>query len=287
MKTTDLKFEIAEIKFRYIYASEIDISDNATIHNFLIPNQKEYDIVNRIEICNNLLEECDVKENPIFKAPAWSLYDSFVIFHPNDEIIAKVFFDGDFTNVKTYIKDLAFSLQPLPICITGFLLQRILIERKLGFIMHGAVIQVNDEAFVITGNSGVGKSTLSAIFSSTIECERISDDRYILIKRGNRYFAYGNPFDTKAERNLNIGVQIHNIFFLHHSPENYFERVKSEVKMKKMLTVSMLPYWKKEYLNWSVATLAQLTSQLNIIDLYFKPSKDIVDYMIENELVKA
>ena len=287
MKTIDLKFEIAEIKFRYIYSSEIDISDNATIHNFLIPDQKEYDIVNHIEICHNLLEECVIEENPIFKAPAWSLYDTFVIFHPNDEIIAKVLFDGDFKNIKTYIKDLNFSLQPLPICITGLLLQRILVERKLGFIMHGAVIQVKDEAFVITGNSGVGKSTLSSILSNTIECKQISDDRYILIRKGNQYFTYGNPFDTKAKRNQNIGVQVHSIFFLHHSHNNYFERVRNEVKMKKMLTVSMLPYWKKEYLNWSVTELAQLTSHLNVIDLYFRPSKDIVYYMIENKLIKA
>ena len=194
-------------------------------------------------------------------------------------------FSGEFTNLKTLIKDLSFSKQPLPICITGFLLQRILIKKKRGFIMHGAVIRVNNEAFVLTGNSGVGKSTLSSIISNTIECERISDDRYIIVKKGNKYFAYGNPFDTKAERNLNKGVEIKSIFFLHHSLENGFEKVKEEMIMKKMFTVSMLPYWKKELLYWSISVLKQLTNQLNVVDLYFKPSKEIVYYMIENRLL--
>lgn len=284
MKTIDISFEIAEISFRYIYESEIEILDEATIHNFIIRQRKDYDIVNYIEICDNLYEECAVEEQPIFKAPAWSLYDSFVIFHPNGEIVAKMLFEGNFLNVKTLIKDLSFSIQPLPICITGFLLQRILIEQKKGFIMHGAVICVGYEAFVLTGNSGVGKSTLSSIFSNTIECERISDDRYIVIQKDSRYFAFGNPFDTKVERNLNKGVEIKSIFFLHHSKDNYFEKVKAEMKLKKMLTVSMLPYWKKDYLNWSISALIQLTNQLNVLDLYFKPSKEIVYYMIENGL---
>ncbi|WP_304089045.1 hypothetical protein [Methanobrevibacter ruminantium] len=285
MKTTDLSFEIAEITFRYIYASEIEISDDATIHNFLISKQEKYDVINHVEICKNLVEECIVDEEPAFKAPAWTLYDSFVIFHPNGEVIAKMEFSGEFTNLKTLIKDLSFSKQPLPICITGFLLQRILIKKKRGFIMHGAVIRVNNEAFVLTGNSGVGKSTLSSIISNTIECERISDDRYIIVKKGNKYFAYGNPFDTKAERNLNKGVEIKSIFFLHHSLENGFEKVKEEMIMKKMFTVSMLPYWKKELLYWSISVLKQLTNQLNVVDLYFKPSKEIVYYMIENRLL--
>lgn len=287
MKTKDFSFEIAEIKFRYVYAEPIEISENSTIHNFITQNRDDCDVINDIFISPNIYDECVTDGKPIFQAPAWSLYSSFVVFHPNGELIAKMVYDVSFHRVKTYIKDLSFTMHPLPICITGFLLQRILVEREMGFIMHGAVIRIKENAFVLTGNSGVGKSTLSSIFSKYSECERISDDRYILIKKEDGYYAYGNPFDTKAERNLNKGVKIHSIFFLHHAKQNSFERVSNKMKMKKMLTVSMLPYWKKEYLSWSVMALAEITERLNVIDLFFVPSGDIVSFMSDNKLIIA
>ena len=89
MKTTDLSFEIAEITFRYIYASEIEISDDATIHNFLISKQEKYDVINHVEICKNLVEECIVDEEPAFKAPAWTLYDSFVYFIRMEKLLLR------------------------------------------------------------------------------------------------------------------------------------------------------------------------------------------------------
>lgn len=277
---SSLTFSIADIVFHYIYSIPISLSSSATIHNFICHNS-DIDIENHIVVTDEFYENNNIG-NIIFRTPAWTLYEDVVYFHPNNIPIARMHYDYGFSKVTTYIKDLNFHIHPLPICITGFLLQMHLVQRREGLIMHGAVIQTSYTTVVLTGNSGVGKSTLSGLFAENDSVTRISDDRFILRRVGNELKAYGNPFDTKLERNHNTSVSIKEILFLHHGVENQHYRINQSSIKEKLLQVSMLPYWNRESLSWSLAFLKEIIHTIPCYDLFFVPNGTAVQYIHES-----
>lgn len=280
LKVNILDFEISGISFHYIYSNYITISEKSTIHNFLLKQRlSHYDVINRIFVREDLSLECNQNEVPIFKTPAWSLFSNYVVFHPNGELIAKMNLIDGFDEVETIIKDLNFTMHPLPICITGLLLQKKLMQKRSGLIMHGATIKMENTVFVLTGNSGVGKSTLSTLIANNTSCERISDDRFILRYIDGTFYSYGNPFDIKVERNLNKGVPVDRLFFLHHDTYNHHKKIKSNSLINRLFTISILPYWDRTALIWSVEYLRDITKKIACYDLFFKPDADIIKYM--------
>lgn len=164
--------------------------------------------------------------------------------------------------------------------------QGLLATNNLGFVMHGAMWKdpVSNEGFVFTGNSGVGKSTISKIMSrSTDYYNQLSDDRLVVRKKGNIFWGFGNPFDFKIQKVSNDSAAIKYIFFLNHSDSNKIIELPEKEKLKRLLTVAMLPYWDKRLLSFSALLLFDFAKQIRVYDLFFKPDQDIIPYIL-NEI---
>lgn len=174
----------------------------------------------------------------ITTVPAWSLYNyngqNVFIFHPQEKekIVAVLICISGFREVETIILDASFSRQPLPICVTALLLQGILVEREEGLILHGSVIGHNCEGMVLTGNSGVGKTTISKLIIKNSNSYQICDDRFIIKILQDKIYAYGNPFDFKIERVNNNHMELKKLYFLHHADENIVSVVPNNKKCK-------------------------------------------------------
>lgn len=279
MRTNNITFQVAEINFNYIYEYPIIISENMTINHFIIDNFSNFDIINEIYIESNLDLKDYSKKTASFETPAWSLYEKTVIFHPNGKLLAKMEFINDYRYVKTYLNDLDTTVHPLPICITGFLLQRYLTSNKNGFIMHGATIGLGTKGLIFTGNSGVGKSTISSIFRQADNIEQISDDRFILKEIDGTLYSFGNPFDTKIERNINKGIRISNIFFLHHANNNKVSPINSIELMSKLLTVSLLPYGNTTNMEWALQYIKKIATEIPCFEFHFFPDITCFEYI--------
>lgn len=280
MNTKKIIFEIADVKFCYNYSVNIIVNESLTINSFMIDEDTSYDIYNSIFIMEDINFTEWEKEKMIFQTPAWTKYANHYIFHPNGKKIAVVSEKKNCTEVITYIEKLDTSVHPLPICVTGFLLQQFLINNRKGFIMHGAVLKLNNDGCVFTGNSGVGKSTISSLIKSNLFVEQISDDRFIIKENEGKLYAYGNPFDSKIERNLNKGIEITTFFFLHHGIENKFIEIEKQEIIKKLLTVSLLPYGNVNDMNWAMSYLRYLSLHVRFYDYYFQPNRSAVFELI-------
>jgi hypothetical protein len=228
-------------------------------------------------------------ENPKFKTPAWTLFDDVVLFHPDGEEIAKMVYNREmgFTAVTTYVRDILFPMQPLPICITGFLLQMFMFLKKDGLIVHGGVIQSNKSVLVVSGNSGAGKSTIANLIKSHLNfsATQIADDRFIMRKHGNDIYAFGNPFDTKLERNKNVYVPIGNFLFLRHGKSNTIRQLNSKDAAINFFKVFMLPYWDIDLLKWSVGYIETLLKFIPCFEYYFLPDESSVEFLIKKNLL--
>lgn len=279
-----LSFEIANIKFCYIYTEEFELDTSAPIYKFL-NNDVDYNIVNIITF-GNVSRSIETNNSKLrFKTPAWSWYDMGIVqkidFHPDNVFIGYITIMNDkFFCTKVINK--SFTPNPLPVSMTGFLLQLKLDSMKDGFIMHGATVVVNNKCLILTGNSGVGKSTLSSLLRSSTNAKSITDDRFIIREYNNNYYSYGNPFDMKNEKCENEYHKIDAIFFLHHGLHNKIEKLDITAAERKILTICLLPHWNKGSLVNCIKTLKSLVKTIPIYDFHFIPDKSAVEHLNNN-----
>ena len=102
-------------------------------------------------------------------------------------------------------------------------LLRVLLSWELlshnGFLLHASTVLRNGKAYVFTGRSGAGKSTVASLSPvGSVFTDEIS----LLRKEGSEWRAYGTPFwgEFRAA-GLNSSAPVAGIFRLLQSPENH------------------------------------------------------------------
>lgn len=286
----ELKFSIANVNFLYQYYPNMSISEDSAIFNFISNIKDMADVKNSIYILPSNHLKIDVEKNGdlISETPVWKNYlfdgKAYYLFSPNGEsdVALLEVQDSSFSNMKTYVYKMDFSKQPLPICVTGLILQQKLFYNNTGFLMHGATINLNNKGIILTGNSGVGKSTLSKLFTTHADCEQITDDRFILSKHENGYLSYGNPLDFKIERNKNKSIPIKKIFFLSHGDKNSIKQLSYRDALNKLITISLLPYWDREKLNICIKEIESIAHKIECFDFSFFPDESAVDFLVKD-----
>jgi hypothetical protein len=94
-----------------------------------------------------------------------------------------------------------------------------LLARRGATILHASCVAENGGAYVFTGHSGAGKSTISSIAE---ECgwKVLSDDRTVLTLRDGVVRAGGTPWHGSHKSGLAESLPIHAIFLLEQADED-------------------------------------------------------------------
>ena len=111
-------------------------------------------------------------------------------------------------------------------------------------VFHSSAISVDNNAFLITARSGVGKSTHSKNLSEYIgeSFKYINDDKPLLKVNDNDVIVYSSPWNGKERRGNNIYAPLRAIIFLNRGESNSYRRIlnKEEIYIK-MLSQIYLP----------------------------------------------
>lgn len=88
-----------------------------------------------------------------------------------------------------------------------------------GFLLHAASAVRNGRAFLFSGVSGAGKTTLSRLAPPDVKV--LTDEISYVAKEGNAYRAFGTPFWGELARpGENISAPIAGMYFLEKAPAN-------------------------------------------------------------------
>ena len=277
-----IDFSIAGYIFQYRFGCPVEIESDWPICNFFIHSDK-VDSTNIIRFNSDYDYSWALIDKPILTTPSYSVYlhedMPTIVFTPGTALpVAVLTMQDQFRHISTEIIDDSYTKQPIPLCVGGFVTQGVLATNNSGFIMHGAAWKdpESNSGFIFTGNSGVGKSTISSILRQNTNYRQISDDRVIVRKNKNDYYAYGNPFDFKIERVANDYSKINQLFFLHHSKDNRIIKLSKNEIVKRLFTIIILPYWERSLLYDSAKLLFDFSRQVQVYDLFFKPDVDVV-----------
>lgn len=103
-----------------------------------------------------------------------------------------------------------------------------------GFLLHAASTVRNGRAFIFSGVSGAGKTTLARLAPPDVRV--LTDEMSYVVKEANGYRAWGTPFAGELARiGQNISAPIAGLFFLEKSRHNRLSDIEPAVAVRRLL----------------------------------------------------
>lgn len=154
-------------------------------------------------------------------------------------------------------------------------------------VFHGSSFMVNNNGFLITARSGVGKSTHSRNLKALLgdKFVYINDDKPLLKVNENSVTVYGTPWNGKERRSNDISAPLRAILFLSRGETNTYRKIvnKEEIYIK-MISQIYLP---KEKAKRELALKAADSILKNINFYEINVTKDIESAkMTYEEIIK-
>ncbi|MCW3805979.1 hypothetical protein [Plebeiibacterium marinum] len=155
----------------------------------------------------------------------------------------------------------------------GSLLLLYLVHQKGGLLMHASGIVDQGNAYVFTGVSGIGKSTMCRLWK---ECgaRAVNDDRVVLRLQGDDVIVYNNPMPYYAQ--FPVQSTLNKIFLLKQSPENYIKPLKGVFAYSRVLGNFIQQFYDKDMIRQHLEYIEKVLLKVEVYELGFKPDYDIV-----------
>jgi hypothetical protein len=126
------------------------------------------------------------------------------------------------------------SSNPYSIDTALRILHSLMLAREGGLLIHAASAVRNGRAFLFTGVSGAGKTTISRL--APPETNLLTDEISYVRRDGTRYVAYGTPFAGElAEPGENIKAPVAGLYFLEKGPHNVVEQMRESEAAQRLL----------------------------------------------------
>ena len=110
-------------------------------------------------------------------------------------------------------------------------------------VVHGSSFKVEDNGFIVTARSGVGKSTHVNLLKELLgdDLVYINDDKPLLEVNNNNLMLYSSPWNGKERRGNNTKAPLKAIIFLNRGNNTYKQLNNSEEVYFKLLSQIYLP----------------------------------------------
>lgn len=103
-----------------------------------------------------------------------------------------------------------------------------------GFLVHASSAVRNGKAFLFSGVSGAGKTTIARL--APLDATLLTDEASYVRKVGGRYFAYGTPFAGEfGEPGKNISAPIAALYLLGKASENRIKEMEPALAVQRLL----------------------------------------------------
>ena len=163
----------------------------------------------------------------------------------------------------------------------------ILLEYDI-IVFHGSSFMVNNQGFIVTARSGVGKSTHVKLLEEFIgdSFKYINDDKPLLEVKDN-VIIHSNPWNGKERRGNNISTPLKAILFLSRSETPTYKKIdnKEEIYIK-LLSQTYLPREKSKR-EKALKTMDALFNKTNFYEINvnqnIESAKMTYERIIKNE----
>ncbi|MGQ1785767.1 hypothetical protein [Saccharicrinis sp. GN24d3] len=195
-------------------------------------------------------------------------------------ILAKVSKNSTIVGVELVLHNLSadvVSVDPL-IHPLGSLILLYLTHWKNGLLIHASGVLDKNEAYLFTGVSGIGKSTMARLWKES-GAAVLNDDRLVIRRIDGRIMVYNNPMPYYAQRPLR--GELKKIFLLKQSLHNYITPLKGVAAYSRVLGNFIQQFYQKEMVQRHLEIVEQTINLVDVYEVGFKPDQDIVEMIRE------
>ncbi len=271
-----------------------------SVHNFISPKTNHFLYRLNFSLSENL--NCHTSDwiivfsgNPeenSFLNYSWEIYKRekeymFVVLykdHPHIESI-QAFLKKDQSNIDIYIKprlnikrDISeVTIDPL-IHPLGSLLLIYLFLWNRGLLIHGSAVNYNNNTYLFTGVSGIGKSTMARLWKE-YGADIINDDRLILKPGDKEVMVYNSPMPHYAQQSKEGTLK--GIFLLKQEKYNYIKPVNGIEAFARVLGNCIQQFYSSDMIKTHLSILESIVCSVPVYEVGFLPTKDIVLNILE------
>lgn len=167
--------------------------------------------------------------------------------------------------IKVQIKTQYEFLEGKSDLLNYFALEKQLMKKEC-YILHCAYIIFKGKAILLSGNSGIGKSTQAELWRCYKNAEIINGDRCVIRKMDGKWVAEGLPFCGSSKINKNKRAEIGAIVFLGQSPENSIKSCTLIEGIHKLYGQFTVNTWNDEFVQKVLNVCEEMTNEIQIIE---------------------
>ena len=152
----------------------------------------------------------------------------------------------------------------------------LILAREGGFLLHAASVIRNGRAFLFSGVSGAGKTTIARLAPADVTL--LTDEISYVRRREDSYEACGTPFAGELARiGENCSAPIATLFFLKKGPENQIESVETSVAVRRLLRNILFFAEDDELVRRVFDSACEFASRTPVKELTFVPNQQVWD----------
>lgn len=151
------------------------------------------------------------------------------------------------------------------------ILLSVLLARQRGFLLHAATVLNNGRAYVFTGKSGAGKSTVASL---SPKGSVLTDEISLLKFVDDDWHAFGTPFwgEFRAD-GANVNASIAGLYFLNQASEDRLEEVPARESIRAMLPNVLFFSRERQTTENLLCFLSDFVSSIPCYRLFFRKGR--------------
>jgi hypothetical protein len=171
------------------------------------------------------------------------------------------------------------SMNPYSVDCVLRIVHTLALAKQGGFLVHAASAIRNGKAFLFSGVSGAGKTTISRL--APADATLLTDEISYVRRSGDGYVAYGTPFAGElAEPGENVQAPIETLFLLEQGPENRIEAVNSpSIAARRLLRNILFFAHDAELVDQVFASALDFVQRVPVKRLTFLPDERVWDFI--------
>jgi hypothetical protein len=156
------------------------------------------------------------------------------------------------------------------------ILHSLILAQRGGFLLHAASAICDGHAYLFSGVSGAGKTTMTRLAPPHVTL--LTDEISYLRPSADGYSAFGTPFAGELARSgENCSAPVSALFFLEQGPENRVEELSSAEAVRRLMRNILFFAEDPVLVEKLLATACDFVSQVPIRRLTFYPDARVWD----------
>lgn len=152
----------------------------------------------------------------------------------------------------------------------------LLLADGTGFLLHSASSVRRERAFLFSGVSGAGKTTISRL--APPDATLLSDEISYVRQLGGQYRAFGTPFAGElATPGENVSAPIEALYFLAQGPANVIRRIAPQDSLRRLMRNILFFALDSELVEHVFRGAADFIAAVPNYELTFKPDAEVWD----------